>query len=294
VGYPVEETEIRLLDDSDQSVGLYGVGEIVICSSHVALGYWRQPELTHAAFLPDPEGGDQRWYHTGDLGRLLPDGSIEYVGRKDRQVKIQGQRVEPGEIESQLFAHPAVTQAAVIPYNTFNGQWQLAAYVALKSEAQPAPSSAHLRRFLQLRLPEALVPAVIVMLPELPLTTTGKIDRRSLPAPEPQPRLQAVHSPPRTETEATLAQIVATLLGLEQVGVEDDFFVMGGHSLLVMQLVVRLRDAFKVTIPLRQIFLSPTVAGLAEVIVKALAGSNDVCEAPIVPLRREAYRRTIL
>jgi amino acid adenylation domain-containing protein len=292
VGYPVEDTEVMLLDDSGQSVALYGLGEIVIRSRHVALGYWRQPELTHAAFLPDPQGGDQRCYHTGDLGRLLPDGSIEYAGRKDRQVKIQGQRVEPGEIESQLFAHPAIAQAAVIPYNAFNGQWRLAAYVALKSEEQPAPNSAQLRRFLQQRLPEPLVPTVILVLRELPLTTTGKIDRRGLPALAPPTLAQDVYIPPRTETEAALAQLIATLLGLERVGIEDDFFSLGGHSLLAMQLVVRLRDAFKVTIPLRQIFVAPTVAGLAEVVVQALAGSDDVSEAPIVPLRREAYRRT--
>jgi amino acid adenylation domain-containing protein len=259
-GYPVEDTEILLLNEAGEQAEIYG--EIGISSAHVALGYWRKPELTKAAFLPDPEGGTKRIYRTGDLGRLLPDGTISFIGRKDDQVKIRGYRVEPGEVKSALLAHPAVRESAVMAREDAAGNKYLVGYIV--PNRLPRPSDSELRAFLKERLPDYMVPSALTILEELPLTPNGKVDRRALPAPDQiRPDLKDTFVAPRTPAENLLAQIWAEVLTLDRVGIYDSFFDLGGHSLLATQVVSRIRNTFHVELALRALFENPTVAGLA-------------------------------
>jgi acyl carrier protein len=268
VGYPVEDTEVLLLDEAGRQAELYG--EIGIRSAHVALGYWRKPEMTGAAFLPDPEGGAGRIYRTGDMGRLLPDGSIAFVGRKDGQVKIRGHRVEPGEIESALREHPRVRESVVIAREDAPGDKRLVAYIV--PGRRIGPSVSELRDFLKERLPDYMVPSALMMLETLPLTPNGKVDRKALPAPDrARPDLEKSFVAPRSPIEKLLAQIWAEVLRLERVGIHDNFFEIGGHSLKATQVMSRLRDAFLVEMPLRTVFEAPTVADLAVAIVRSQA-----------------------
>ena len=262
VGLPVDGTEALLLDQDGGAVLDERIGEIAIKSRHVALGYWRDPEGSRAVFLPDPARPGTTTYLTGDLGRALPDGSIEFVGRKDHQVKIRGFRVEPGEVESALRSHPAVSEAAVIGREGRSGEKTLVAY--LVARANPGPSAAQVRRHLAQSLPGYMVPSAFVMLPALPRTSNGKLDRRALPVPgRNRPELDTPLVPHRTHEEMVLAALWAEVLDLEQVGVHDDFFELGGHSLLAMRLMSRVRAVLEVELDLRTLFECPTVAGLA-------------------------------
>ena len=284
VGYPVEDTEVLLLDEAGRQAELYG--EIGIRGAHVALGYWRKPEMTEAAFLPDPEGGARRIYRTGDMGRLLPDGSIAFVGRKDGQVKIRGHRVEPGEIESALREHPRVRESVVIAREDAPGDpsaplpsglslrvedragKRLVAYIV--PSRRLGPSVGELREFLKERLPDYMIPSAFMMLETLPLTPNGKVDRKALPVPDQAgPDLEKSFVAPRSPIEKLLARIWAEVLGLERVGIHDNFFELGGHSLKATQVMSRLRDAFLVEMPLRTVFEAPTVADLAVAIVRS-------------------------
>lgn len=264
VGFPVDETEVRLLDEHGQPAELYG--EIAIRSPHVALGYWRRPELTERVFLPDPEGGGRRVYRTGDMGRRLADGSLEFVGRGDAQVKIRGYRIETGEVEARLLEHPHVTAAAVVVRGARDGdQGSLVAFF-VSSQPEP-PTAGELRRFLARKLPDYMVPAQFFPLQALPLTLTGKVDRQALPDPAGSLALRREVVPPRNEIERTIARHWAEVLGLEQVGIFDNFFELGGHSLTAMRLIARLRMAFGIDLSLRSVFQDSTVAGLASDIV---------------------------
>ncbi|HEX8149381.1 MAG TPA: amino acid adenylation domain-containing protein [Pyrinomonadaceae bacterium] len=282
VGHPVEQTEVLLLDEAGRPATLYGPGEIAIRSPHLALGYWRRPALTAESFRPDPEGGPRRVYRTGDLGRVLPDGSIEYLGRRDSQVKIRGFRVELGEVEALLNSHAAVRESAVVALGNARGEKRLAAY--LVARAAPRPSAEELRGFLKEFLPDHMAPTSFVWLDELPLTPSGKIDRLSLPP------LQAAQGDgfagPRTPSERAVADIWAQVLGLERVGLYDNFFDLGGHSLLATQIVSRIREALRVQVPLRSLFESPNVAGLAAA-VEALRGAGESAAAQpgVIPRR---------
>jgi amino acid adenylation domain-containing protein len=287
VGYPVEETEVLLLNESGEEVEVYGIGTIVVRSPHVALGYWRRPELTRAAFRPSPLDPRLRLYDTGDLGRRLPDGTIEFAGRRDRQIKIRGQRVEIGEVEALLLEHPAVREVVVTEVEHPLAGLVLAAYVVFHAGA--AASSAELRASLRERLPEHMVAAAVVPVPAFPLTVTGKVDRRRLPMPDFSVVCPPTRVPPRSQLEATLASFFATLLGLPQVGVTDDFFELGGHSLLATQLLARVRSVLRVEAPLRAIFEEPTVAGLARYL-EGLASVPGDCDAGIVALPRDRRR----
>jgi acyl carrier protein len=290
IGYPVTGTTVALLNPDGEEVGVYGIGEIVIQNPHVALGYWRQPELTRAAFQGDEDDPRERAYRTGDLGRRLPDGSIVFAGRKDSQVKLRGYRIEIGEIEAALLAHPAIREAVVVIREDVIGEPRLAAYVV------PPPGEdvqvGQLHRFLKERLPSYMLPATFVALSRLPLTSTGKVDRRGLPAaPPPRRDLDATLVVPRTPLEQALAALWAELLGLDRVGVTDDFFELGGHSLLLMRVLSRVRDRFSVELPLRRMFEGPTVAQLAEAVADAQGKTGPA--APIRPQRRQQYRRTL-
>jgi len=237
------------------------LGEVCIGGAGLAQGYVGHPDQTADRFVPDPfsTAPGARLFRTGDLGRQLADGQIELHGRRDRQVKIRGYRVEPGEIEAALAAHPAVREVAVTLWPRDAGSWSLAAYVALRQAVAPA----ELREHLQRCLPAYMVPAAFVELAALPLTPRGKVDLRALPAPEvPGPSVQERRPvPPRTEAERLIAAVWAEILGCE-IGVEDDFFALGGHSLQITRIISRLRDA-RVEVSVRAFFEKRQVAGLA-------------------------------
>ena len=241
VGLPVEDTEVVLLDASGGPTDVYG--EIAIQSPHVALGYWRDEEKTAAAFRTQPDEAGRRMYRTGDIGRRLPDGTVEFVGRKDSQVKIRGFRIELGEVESVLGRHPDVKECAVLARSDRSGSTRLVAYVQPAAPDQDVASK--LRAFLKQKLPDYMVPSAFVVQPSLPLTANGKLDRPSLPEVEEQPDVQVEFTAPRTPVERKTAELWTELLGLKQVGVLDDFFSVGGHSLHAMRLISRIRARLK-------------------------------------------------
>ena len=270
VGYAVEDMEVLLLDGGGERVGFNEVGEIAVKSRDLAVGYWRNPALTRAVFLPDPMGGNQRIYLTGDLGRMRPDGCLTHVGRKDFQVKIRGYRIELGEIEAALLNLYVVKQAVVVARGNEAGDDCLTAYVV--PSVNPRPTMSALRRALAKRLPDYMIPAAFVVVDSLPLLLNGKVDRRALPAPgRTRPELEVPFVSPRTPIEEALAGIWAEALGIDQVGVVDNFFDLGGHSLLAGRVISRMRDTFQVDVPIQSFLEAPTVADIALVITRCLA-----------------------
>jgi amino acid adenylation domain-containing protein len=267
IGRPVANTRIYILDRRSHDPSPACVpGELHIGGVQVGRGYLGRPALTAATFVPDPFSAEPgaRLYRTGDLARWRKDGAAEYLGRIDHQVKVRGFRVEPGEIEALLSAHPAVRHAVVIAREDVPGDARLVAY------AVPAGGSASgdgVRGWLRERLPEHMVPSAIVLMDALPLSPNGKIDRRALPAPEPGVRDSYVA--PRTPVEETLAAIWSEVLGVERVGVHDHFFDLGGYSLLGVRVVARVQEAFGVSIPLHALFQAPTIETLSQAIAHA-------------------------
>jgi amino acid adenylation domain-containing protein len=281
IGRPIANAEIFLLDQHLNLVPVGVPGELYIGGDCLARGYLNRPELTAEKFLPHPFSArpGARLYRTGDLARYLPDGEIEFLGRIDNQVKIRGFRIEPGEIESVLAQHPSVRETVVVareaetegndaagnPKSKIQhpkSDKRLVAYVV--SGHDPARISG-LRDFLAEKLPDYMIPSAFVFLDALPLTPSGKVDRKALPAPDnSRPDLDNRFVAPRTPAEQSIAKIWAEVLKLEKVGIHDNFFHLGGHSLLATQVISRLRDAFRIHLPLRSLFESPTVAGLAE------------------------------
>ena len=270
VGYTVSEMEVLLLDDNGGEVGRGSVGEIAVKSRYLSPGYWRSPDLTRATFLPDPNGGDDRIFLTGDLGRMLQDGCLGHLGRKDRQVKIRGYRVEVGEIEMALVGLDAVNGAVVMSREDLPGHQRLVAYVV--PTAQPAPTVGGLRRVLSETLPDYMLPSAFVFLDILPLLPSGKVDRLALPQPgSERPNLDSPYAAPRTPVEETLVRIWSDVLRLDQVGIHDDFMELGGHSLLATQVVSRVISAFRVEVPLRSVFEASTVARMAVLVTQSRA-----------------------
>jgi acyl-coenzyme A synthetase/AMP-(fatty) acid ligase/acyl carrier protein len=265
VGYAVEDKEVLLLDDNGKQVGFNQIGEIAVKSRYLSPGYWRRPDLTQAKFLPDPKGGDERIYLTGDLGRMHPDGCLEYMGRKDFQVKVRGYRIEAAEIEKALLQLPAIREAVVVAAEDKSGDRRLIAYLVLNS--YPAASVSELRSFLKNSLPTYMVPSAFVFLDALPLAPNGKVDRRALPDPgQSRPELDMSLVLPRTPVEQELAKIWAGVLDKECVGIHDNFFDLGGDSLLAVKIISRVRDLWNVDLPLKMLFEKPTIAELAEAI----------------------------
>ena len=276
-GYPTSDMEILLLQEDGRETPVGDIGEIAVRSRFLALGYWRNPELTHAKFLPSTTGKEERLYLTGDQGRRLPDGRFVHLGRKDFQVKIRGYRVELSEIESTLLTAENVKEAVVIGQEEPNSEKYLVAYVV--PERQPPPNITSLRRVLQNRLPDYMLPSAFVFLDKLPLTSNGKIDRRALPVPErTRPEIAQSFVAPRTLEEKIIAGIWTQVLGLDQVGIHDNFFDLGGHSLKATQVISRMRPAFHVELPLRALFETPTVAGLVESIAQSQEQSGAQTE----------------
>jgi amino acid adenylation domain-containing protein len=261
IGRPTGNVRVYVLDASGQLLPPGIAGELFIGGEGVGRGYLGRPELTAERFLPDALGDrvGARLYRTGDRVRWLADGTLEFLGRVDHQVKVRGFRIEPGEVEAALLGHAAVREALVTVREDVPGDRRLVGYVVADDGAEL--SGAGLRAHLAARLPEHLVPGAFVVLASLPLTLNGKVDRAALPAPEPGG--DAAYTAPRTPTEEVLAGIWAEVLGTERVGADAHFFELGGHSLLATQVVSRARQAFGVEVPLRALFEAPTVAGLA-------------------------------
>jgi acyl carrier protein len=230
----------------------------------LARGYLNRPELTQEKFVPNPFSPDpqSRLYKTGDLVRYLPDGNIEYIGRIDNQVKIRGFRIELGEIETALLQHSAIREVVVLAREDIPGDRRLVAYVVVQ-EVQ-APSISDLRSFLQARLPNYMLPSVFVLLDRFSLTPNGKIDRRNLPAPDLSAQSAATYIAPQTEMERAIAAIWQEVLQLEKVGMDDNFFDLGGHSLLMVQLAQKLQVSLDCEVSLLEIFKYPTIATFAK------------------------------
>ncbi|HEY2932800.1 MAG TPA: non-ribosomal peptide synthetase [Acidobacteriota bacterium] len=276
IGRPIANVQVYLLDGSLQPVPVGTVGEIYIGGAGVARGYRNRPDLTEERFLPNPFGTEPntRLYKTGDLGCYLADGQIVFLGRIDDQIKIRGFRIEPNEVVTLLDEHPAVLQSAVVAREVGLGDQRLVAYLVLDPKSRPVASA--LRTFLAARLPEYMVPAMFVVLPALPLNPNGKLDRAALPSPSAANTLRDDNfAAPRTEVEEWLATTLAPLLGLDQVSVEDNFFLLGGHSLLGTQLIARVRDTFGVSLSLRSLFESPTLVELSREIERLILAKLD-------------------
>jgi amino acid adenylation domain-containing protein len=282
IGRPIANTQLYLLDAQFQSVPIGLPGELYIGGASLARGYLNRPELTAEAFIPHPFSAEPgaRLYKTGDLARYLPDGNIELLGRLDNQVKIRGYRIELGEIETTLEHHPAIRQAVTLAREDTPGDRRLVAYCV---PSQGLVAHIHeLRGYLQTKLPDYMIPATFVMLDALPLTPSGKVDRQALPAPgQARPALSEALVAPRTLTEDLLAGIWASVLGIAAIGIHDNFFALGGHSLSAIQVLSRLRKTFQVEVPLRTLFDAPTVVDLARRIETVRQAAQSVSAPPL-------------
>ena len=271
IGRPISNVQLFLLDRHLNRVPIGVQGEIYVGGDCLALGYLRRPELTAERFMLHHFEPDTpvRLFKTGDFGRYLPSGEIEYLGRTDNQVKIRGMRVEPGEIEAVLTCHPEVRDAVVLLADR-SGQQRLIAY--LETNAGLSPEVDELRRYMRSRLPEHMVPSDYFVVDAFPLLPSGKVDRKSL-ASQMSARLvnERRYVAPETQTQERIAAIWCKLLRVEEVGITDNFFELGGHSLMVMQVMARIRKEFEVEVPIRSLFEDPTIKGLAEEVEDAMA-----------------------
>jgi amino acid adenylation domain-containing protein len=287
IGRPGANTRLYVLDRNGEPVPVGLPGELHIAGAQVGRGYLGRPAQTAMAFVPDPFATEpgQRMYRTGDLARWRTDGVLDYLGRRDEQVKIRGYRVEPAEVERLLVEQPGLREAAVVVREDRPGDQRLVAYLALDAAT---PDWSAVRRVLSDRLPWYQVPAAFVALAALPRTQSGKLDRRALPAPDPNADHPNVpYQAPRTPTESAVAAAWCAVFDRDRVGAYDDFFDLGGHSLLAVRVVSRLRDALQVDLSVNDLFRAPTVAGLAERIGTLRAAVT----APISTIDRSRYRR---
>ncbi len=278
IGRPIANTSAYVCDRHLRLLPVGVPGELYLGGDALARDYQRRPALTAERFVPDPFGARPggRLYATGDRARHLPDGTLEYLGRMDQQVKLQGQRVEPAEVEHELARHPGVRAAAVVPHDVPEAGLVLVAYVVA---AGAPPDGSELRSFLARRLPEYMVPAHVERVDALPLTPAGKVDRGRLPAPV-RMRPDTPYVAARTPLQELIASLCAGVFGIDRVGVTDSFFELGGHSLLVMRLASRVRRELGVEVPLREFFRQPTVAGLEAAVLDARrAGVGDALPA---------------
>ncbi len=264
-GRPLINQTFHVLDGRLQPRPTWVPGQLFIGGIGLAQGYWRDAAKTAASFITQPQTGE-RLYRTGDLGRYLPGGDIEFLGREDSQVKIRGYRVELGEIETVLAGHPAVREAVVLAREGgAPGEKRLASYVV--AEPGAALDAGELRAYLRQRLPDYMIPSGFIVLESLPLTANGKVDRRALPALEHEkPQQRREYAAPQTEIERALASLCGAALGVERLGLHDDFFELGGDSLMAIRAIFQIRADLGVELPVRSFFDAPTVAALAEVV----------------------------
>ena len=264
IGRPIANTEIYLLDSHLSPVPIGVRGELYIGGDGLARGYLNRPELTAEKFIANPFSNEpgERLYRTGDVARYLPDGNIEFLGRMDRQVKVRGYRIELGEIESALSQHPAVKNAVVVMREEFPGNKRLAAYVVAKQ--QPAPVTRDLCTFLKDKLPDYMIPSAFWFLDSLPVTPNGKVDRKALPAPDQTwPGIDKAFVWARDALELQLTKLWEKIIGVEPIGVRDNFFEIGGHSLLAVRLVTQMNKMFRKHLALATLFQAPTIEQLA-------------------------------
>jgi amino acid adenylation domain-containing protein len=280
IGRPIANGQVYILNAQQQPVPVGVTGELYVGGEGVARGYLKRPALTAERFVPHPfsEKPGARLYRTGDLARYLPNGEIEFLGRMDHQVKIRGFRIELGEIETRLLEHPDVSEAVVVARQEEDGDQRIVAYVVGSGETAPQPES--LRAHVRETLPHYMVPSAFVLLDEIPLTPNGKVDRRALPEPDREALALSQSArvvAPRTEIEQLLHSIWSGVLKMESFGVHDNFFALGGHSLLAMQVITRMRAALNLPVPLRELFMHPTLAELGHLVETSL---NDESSAP--------------
>jgi amino acid adenylation domain-containing protein len=271
IGRPIANTVVYILDEMLQQVAKGTAGELYIGGVGVARGYLNRPDLTSEKFISHPFSDDPgaRLYRTGDMARYLDDGQIAYLGRVDKQIKILGYRIEPSEIEAAIDRHPAIAASVVVAHGGACEEKRLAAYLVMRNGTRPAAEE--LRSFLQSALPDYMVPSIFVKLETLPLTANGKIDQAGLPEPNIQNTLRDEEFiAPNSPTEQRLAKILCSLLNLNEVSVNDNFFLLGGHSLLGTQLIVKIRSAFGVDLALRKLFDAPTIAELSSEIERLI------------------------
>jgi amino acid adenylation domain-containing protein len=267
IGRPIRNTQVHMLDDDLKPVAMGDPGQMYISGDSLARGYLNRPDLTAERFLANPFDAmpGSRMYRTGDIGRVLANGEIVFMGRIDDQVKIRGFRIEPDEIAAVLNEEPVVAQSIVVARVMAGGEKSLVAYIVPAAGAALSPSE--LKLALGNRLPDYMVPPTFVQLDSLPLLASGKVDRAALPVPTEENTLRDDEFvAPRTPIEERVAEIVGPLLGLERVSIDDNFFMLGGHSLLGTQLIARIRDTFGINPSLRNIFEAPTIAELADLI----------------------------
>jgi amino acid adenylation domain-containing protein len=289
IGRPIDNTQMYVLNRSMEPLPVKVAGELYIGGDGLARGYNRAPHLTASKFVPDPFSGKPgaRLYKTGDLARYLPGGALEHLGRIDHQVKLRGFRIELGEIEAALKRHASVRESVVVAREDSPGDKRLVAYIVCEQE--PPPAVDELRRQLRERLPDYMLPSAFVMLPSLPLTPNGKIDRRALPPPEhARPELKAAYAPPRSAAERVVASIWQEALQLEKVGRHDNFFDLGGHSLLTIQVHRKLREEFDKDLTVVDIFKYPTISSLADYLTQ----EQDTAGAAQAEQQRGANRKT--
>jgi acyl-CoA synthetase (AMP-forming)/AMP-acid ligase II/acyl carrier protein len=271
IGRPISNTQAYILDEDRRIAPVGVIGELYAGGEGLARGYLNRPELTAEKFIPNPfsKQPGERLYRTGDLCRYLPGGEIEFIGREDQQVKLRGYRIELGEIEKALAGHRRVKEAVVEARKDKSGEKRLVAYIVSDGAGI---ERGELRSYLAERLPEYMSPSAYVEMDELPVTANGKIDRKRLPEPEAD---ESRYVEPASEVERAVAEIWAEALGLERVGVEDDFFELGGHSLMAARVISRVRDRFRVDVPLRDVYQRPTVANMARLIEAIYDGQQD-------------------
>ncbi|MEH2216963.1 MAG: amino acid adenylation domain-containing protein [Nostoc sp.] len=288
IGRPIANSQIYLLDSQLQPVPVGVPGELYIGGIGIARGYLNRFDLTDARFIPNPFN-NSKLYKTGDLARYLPDGNIEYLSRIDHQVKIRGFRIELGEIEALLAQHPSVKTSVLIDREDVPGQKHLVAYVVQNQQYEnDSQLTLELRHFLKQKLPEYMIPTAFVWLEKLPLTPSGKLDRRALPAPDrSRPILEVALITPRTITEQKMVGIWIKILGIDRVGIQDNFFELGGNSLLAAQLMIYVRETFQVQMPVRCIFEQQTIEGLCQIVEKLHHGGNAALNA-VISFKAEA------
>ena len=263
IGIPIPDLQVYLLDQHQQLVPMGVPGEMYIGGAGLARGYLNRPELTQQRFISHPFAPGTRLYRTGDLAQYLPNGELEYLGRIDNQVKIRGFRIELGEIETTLSQYPRVRETVVLVREDIANDRRLVAYIVFDRESDFSANK--LRHFLKQKLPEYMLPSAFVFLEALPLTSNGKVDRRALPAPENlRPELTTNYQAPHSEVEKTIAKVWKQVLQLEKVGIDDNFFDLGGNSLLVVQVNNKLREILNRDLSVVEIFQNPTIKSLAQ------------------------------